>query len=203
MRNNPSAVRFLALAAFLILISTASIAGELPAPNGSDEPAAWWRTDRIEREGLPAEVPRVGTVLTVDTTEHMAYLWRDGNLVIKGPAATGRDEMLIHGRERWMFRTPHGRIPILEKIVDPVWSKPDWAFVEKHEPVPPPDSQLRYERGVLGDYALDLGDGILVHGTKDRSSLGKAASHGCIRLGAEMLKTVYDAMEVGEFVYVY
>src|SRR5207237_1280843 len=59
----------------------------------------------------------------------------------------------------------HRHLKVLRKIEDPVWTKPDWAFVEAGEPVPPLDSPLRKIKGHLGKYALDLGDGIMIHGT--------------------------------------
>ena len=113
------------------------------------------------------------------------------------------EQMLKKGQRTWLFRTPRGLMPVQRKIVDPVWTKPDWAFVEKGQKVPPPNSPKRYEKGTLGKYALDLGDGILIHGTKDLASLGKKASHGCIRVGPKMLEVLFTEVEVGTMVYVF
>jgi len=145
----------------------------------------------------------VGVVLTIDTASNVAYLFRDGKLVTQAPAATGMDKTLKKGSRTWLFRTPRGRHPVVRKIVDPVWSKPDWAYVEEGRKVPAADDPSRKVRGKLGRFALDLGDGILVHGTDDPSSLGKKASHGCIRLGDKMLERVWNAAEPGTIVYVY
>jgi L,D-transpeptidase ErfK/SrfK len=154
-------------------------------------------------EGLPADAPTEGTLITVDTTRNIIYLFRDGELVRKDKAATGMDKMLKKGTRTWLFRTPRGLMPIQRKIVDPVWTKPDWAFVEKGQKIPPINSPKRFEKGVLGKYALDLGDGILIHGTKDLASLGKKASHGCIRVGPKMLEVLFTEVEVGTKVYVF
>ena len=154
-------------------------------------------------EGLPADAPNEGTVITVDTTRNIIYLFRNGELVRKDKAATGMDKMLKKGSRTWLFRTPRGLMPIQRKIVDPVWTKPDWAFVEKGQKVPPANSPQRYEKGTLGKYALDLGDGILIHGTKDLKSLGTKASHGCIRVGPKMLEVLFTEAEVGTMVYVF
>lgn len=160
--------------------------------------------DRVfEVEGLPPDAPREGVLITVDTTRNLVYLFRDGELVRKDLAATGMDKELRKGRKRWLFRTPRGLMPVLAKKVDPVWTRPDWAFVEKGRKVPPSGSPERKVRGVLGKYALDLGGGILIHGTKELDSLGKKASHGCIRLGPEMLEMVYREAEIGTPVYVF
>jgi lipoprotein-anchoring transpeptidase ErfK/SrfK len=176
-----------------------------PAAPVEDEEARWWVYDRNRplTEGLPPEVPSKGRVVTVDTTANMVYLFVDGELVIKGKAATGRDQWLRKNGREWYFRTPRGRMPVLRKIADPVWTKPDWAFVEEGKPIPPASSPLRKERGTLGRYALDLGDGIMLHGTNDPSSLGKKVSHGCIRAGDKVMAAIYRHIRVGDYVFVY
>lgn len=172
------------------------------------KPCRWWERRRnCEQpgaiEGLPPEAPREGVVVTIDATHNSVYLFRDGELLAKGPAATGTDKVLKKGLRIWMFYTPRGRMKVLRKVENPVWVKPDWAFVEEGKAVPPPDSKQRLVEGYLGRYALDLGDGIMIHGTKDIGSLGKKASHGCVRLSDEMLEMVYRNVEVGTSVYVY
>lgn len=158
---------------------------------------------QMDTEGLPPEAPRVGTIITVDVSTNTAYLFRDGQLIRKSAAATGSDKVLRKGRKVWWFRTPRGRHTIVRKVVDPVWTKPDWAFIEEGKPVPPPDSPLRKEKGTMGKYALDLGDRVMLHGTNDPKSIGRRVSHGCIRLPNDMLKVLWKEAEVGTEVYIY
>ncbi len=132
-----------------------------------------------------------------------AYLFEDGELVKQSSAATGMDKVLKHGRRFWLFRTPRGRHRVVRKIEDPVWTKPDWAFIEEGKPVPPPDAPTRKVRGKLGRYALDLGEGILVHGTDEPKSIGQRVSHGCVRLPNDMMKMVYRTAEIGTDVYIF
>jgi L,D-transpeptidase YbiS len=152
---------------------------------------------------LPAEAPRTGTVITVDLSSNTVYLFQDGELVGSSPAATGSGKILKKGAKIWAFHTPRGHLKVLRKIDDPVWRKPDWAFVESGDPIPPPDSPKRLVKGHLGRYALDLGDGVLIHGTDDVDSIGRKVSHGCIRLPDKMLETVYKAAAVGTDVFVF
>jgi len=154
-------------------------------------------------EGLPDDAPRVGTVITVDVATNTLYLFEDGQPVVTSPVATGTGKVLIHGDDEWAFHTPRGHLKVLRKIVDPVWRKPDWAFIEAGERIPPADSPKRYVKGELGKYALDLGEGILIHGTEDADSIGKRASHGCIRLPADALDKVYHSVKVGTDVYIF
>ncbi|HJQ36889.1 MAG TPA: L,D-transpeptidase [Thermoanaerobaculia bacterium] len=154
-------------------------------------------------EGLPAEAPKNGTVITVDLSTNQAYLFRDGELIRKSRAATGSEKVLKHGRRVWWFRTPRGRYSVLAKIKDPIWTKPDWAFVEEGKKVPPADSPLRQEKGKLGKYALDLGERVMIHGTNEPASIGKKVTHGCIRLPHDMLSTLWKEAGVGSVVYIY
>ena len=156
-----------------------------------------------ELEGLPSDAPRTGTVITIDVSTNQAYFFRDGQLVKKSPAATGSDKILRKGRQVWWFRTPRGRHTVVRKIKDPVWTKPDWAFIEEGKKVPPPDSPLRKERGTMGKYALDLGDRVMLHGTNDPKSIGRRVSHGCVRLPNDMLTLLWKEVEVGTEVYIF
>jgi len=175
------------------LIIAGSLSGQTQLP--SDNPQSI--------EGLPPEAPRTGIVITVDVSLNRLYLFRDGQLVKESPAATGSEKVLKQGSHVWLFRTPEGHLTVVRKIEDPVWSKPDWAFIEDGQRVPPPDSPRRKIKGHLGRYALDLGEGIMIHGTDEPRSIGRRMSHGCIRLPNDMLKTVYRSAAIGTDVYIF
>lgn len=160
-------------------------------------------TARANVEGLPPEAPRMGKVITIDVSTNQAYFFEDGALVKKSKAATGSDKVLRKGRRVWWFRTPRGKHTVVRKIKDPVWSKPDWAFIEEGKKVPPPDSPLRKERGTMGKYALDLGDRVMIHGTNDPKSIGRRVSHGCIRLPNDMLSLLWKEVDVGTEVVIF
>ncbi|MBV9494590.1 MAG: L,D-transpeptidase [Acidobacteria bacterium] len=175
------------------------------APQSYAENCHWWQFGRCEAqvEGLPDDAPKDGTVITVDVSRNRIYLFQDGELVNSSAAATGSGKVLKKAGKTWLFHTPRGKMKVLRKLEDPIWRKPDWAFLEAGEKVPAPDSPKRYIKGKLGKYALDLGDGILIHGTDDPKSIGQKVSHGCIRLPADMLAQVYSAAKVGTDVYIF
>lgn len=171
-------------------------------------PCRWWQFGRCEDNqvqvvGLPDGAPREGTIVTVDLSTHTVYLFRDGEMLAKSLAGTGSDKKLTKGKKTWWFRTPRGVHKVLRKIPDPVWRKPDWAFIEEGKSVPPADSPKRLVKGKLGKYALDLGDGYLLHGTDDPNSFGRKVSHGCIRLPDHMLETLWKEVAVGTQVFIY
>lgn len=69
--------------------------------------------------------------------------------------------------------------------------------------IPPYGTRNRRVDGELGAYALDLGDGYLLHGTPYVESLGNAATHGCIRLGDDDIEWLYLHVGKGTPVYIY
>ena len=69
--------------------------------------------------------------------------------------------------------------------------------------IPPVGSKNRKVQGELGKYKLDTGAGVLLHGTPHQNSIGKAATHGCMRLRDEDIEWLYDYVPVGTKVYIY
>jgi hypothetical protein len=63
-------------------------------------------------------------------------------------------------------------------------------------------TQRRYE-GVLGTYRLNIGNGYALHGTNQPETIGRAVSHGCVRLRNEDIARLYDMVSVGTPVYIY
>lgn len=152
---------------------------------------------------LAAKVPR-SPYLIINTTENRFYL-RSGTQILRtGFCSTGSLTVLKKSdEEKWAFQTPRGVLNIRSKTVEPVWKKPDWAFIEEGLPIPRSNDPSRYDYSTLGDYALNLGNGYLIHGTLYQRLLGMPVTHGCIRLGDDDLKTVYSTLQLGAKVYIY
>lgn len=139
-----------------------------------------------------------GRVIAVDTARNRIYLLEGSKVILDAPCSTGSGLSLddpVDGR-KWIFRTPRGEFRVLSKLSNPVWRKPDWAFIELGER-PPEDPSARFEAGVLGDYALAFGDGFFIHGTLYTRLLGRNVTHGCIRLGDEDLEFLVRQTRVG------
>ena len=145
-----------------------------------------------------------GSFLIVNTTDNTFQLYKNRKVIRTGLCSTGSFIHLEADSTRsWLFETPKGIFTVLNKITDPVWRKPDWAFIEEGLVPPPPDHPSRFERGVLGDYALDIGNGYLIHGTLYQRLMGKSVTHGCIRLKDEDLEMVYNTLKIGSKVYIH
>ncbi|MCU4164375.1 L,D-transpeptidase [Carboxylicivirga caseinilyticus] len=142
--------------------------------------------------------------LVINSSSNIFRLYKNNELVKEDKCSTGSYILLKNGEDQqWMFKTPKGEFKILGKTTSPVWKKPDWAFIEEGLPVPSLNHHSRYESGVLGDYALSLGNGYLIHGTLYQRFLGLPVTHGCIRLNDENLELVYRSLTTGSRVYIY
>jgi lipoprotein-anchoring transpeptidase ErfK/SrfK len=142
--------------------------------------------------------------IVVNTTENKFYLYRNKQLIREGSCSTGSYKKLqTQTGKSWTFKTPRGKFTIENKRTHPAWHRPDWSFIEEGAPIPPKDSPLRWEAGVLGDYAMDLGDSYMIHGTIYKRFLGMPVTHGCVRLNDEDLEVVFNTLSVGSKVYIF
>jgi len=165
------------------------------------------RTLRRRERQLEAVASRTapsGDYIVIDRTHNTLYVRHGRDVVLAAVCSAGSGATLVDpdGQREWTFATPRGRFTIMAKREAPVWRKPDWAFIEEGQPVPANPSD-RLEYGALGEFALDLGDGYMIHGTLYETLLGRSVSHGCVRLGREDLRQVYAATHVGTPVYIF
>ncbi|HET7711378.1 MAG TPA: L,D-transpeptidase [Thermoanaerobaculia bacterium] len=86
-------------------------------------------------------------------------------------------------------RTPHGSFSVRHIVWNPGWVPPREKWAKGKKPTPPghPDNPMRVVKIFFQepDY--------YIHGTDQEESIGKAASHGCIRM------TEADAFELGRY----
>jgi len=137
--------------------------------------------------------------IVVDTARNHLYIKRHDQIMLDALASTGSGTILDkpgEGNSQWIFDTPRGEFAVQSKLINPVWVKPDWAFIEEGLAVPANQAK-RVEPGVLGEYALGFGRGYFIHGTLYTRLLGKNVTHGCIRLNDDDLKSVYRLAQVG------
>jgi hypothetical protein len=128
-------------------------------------------------------------VLMVDRSGFRINLFKRLKLVRTYPIAVGQAGL----------ETPAGRYTIQSKAVNPAWHVPNspWAGDLAGTVVPggAPDNPLKARW--LGVY-----DGVGVHGTDARGSIGTNASHGCIRMLVEDVTKLYDEVPVGSPIFI-
>ena len=145
-----------------------------------------------------------GTYVVVDQTQNRLYIMRDDDIARTAVCSAGSGMILKDsgGSRKWVFDTPRGVFKVRNKISNPIWKKPDWAFVEEGKTIPT-NPEDRFESGTLGKYALYLEDGYMIHGTLYTRLLGRSVTHGCIRLGPDDLQAVWDAAPIGTPVFIF
>jgi L,D-transpeptidase YbiS len=142
--------------------------------------------------------------IVVDTANNTLLLYQGQQLILRAIVSCGSGAILVDpsGKRRWIFETPRGEFVIQSKHENPVWVKPDWAFVEEGKPIPK-NVMERLEEGMLGSYALGFGNGYFIHGTLYSRLLGKNITHGCIRVGDQELKKLYELVPLGTKVLIF
>jgi lipoprotein-anchoring transpeptidase ErfK/SrfK len=162
--------------------------------------AALVETDGERRIRIPAKriKPKVTTaeleekypiVLVADRNNFQLHLYEGLELTRSYTVAVGAVG----------FDTPAGLYHIQNKAVNPAWSVPnsDWAGSLAGTVVPGGVPENPLKARWLGIY-----DGAGIHGTDVTSSLGTAASHGCIRMSIPEVIELYDKVPVGAPIYI-
>lgn len=145
-------------------------------------------TERPDRtfEDLAKRYP---AVIAVDRDAKRLRLYEHLELTKRYKIAVGRAGL----------ETSAGRYEIEQKIVNPDWHVPnsDWAGDLAGQTIPAGDPQNPLEARWMGFH-----DGEGIHGTADLSSLGSAASHGCIRMTVPAVKQLFAQVKVGTPVFI-
>ena len=97
------------------------------------------------------------------------------------------------------LETPAGLYHIQNKAINPAWHVPNsaWAGKLAGTVVPGGTPQNPLKARWLGIFA-----GAGIHGTDNTSSIGSAASHGCIRMLIPDVIELYDQVPVGAPIYI-
>jgi hypothetical protein len=154
--------------------------------------------DRALRVKLERTKPKISTkrlasrypvLLTVERARYRITLFKKLKRVQAYPIAVGQAGL----------ETPAGRYTITNKAVNPAWSVPNspWAGSLAGTVVPGGIASNPLKARWLGVY-----DGVGVHGTDARGSIGTNASHGCIRMLVEDVIKLYDQVPVGTPIYI-
>ncbi|HYC62074.1 MAG TPA: L,D-transpeptidase [Thermoanaerobaculia bacterium] len=118
--------------------------------------------------------------LEVDLSERQLSVIENGEVIEQFPVAVGKDS----------YPTPEGKFQIRKVIWNPSWVPPDskWARGKSAKKPGDPDNPMKRVKMFFKepDY--------YIHGTGDEDSLGKAESHGCIRMHAS------DVTRLGQLV---
>ena len=131
----------------------------------------------------------LGTTIVVDVSANTLELYEGLKVIRDFRVATGTPG----------FPTPVGTFEIIDKKENPTWYNPDpdgWGASLPASIGPGPGNPL-------GTRAMYLNaPGIRIHGTWSSSSIGTAASHGCIRMLISDSESLYPLVPIGATVIV-
>ena len=69
--------------------------------------------------------------LIINTTNNTFELYKNNEIIREGKCSTGSFISLeVDSTKSYMFETPKGVMTVKGKKTNPVWTKPDWAFIE-------------------------------------------------------------------------
>ena len=169
----------------------------VPAVRGQridpDTAAASIRDGLVARSSsidIPIETiePAVGddafsSVILIRRGERRLHHYVGGEIARTYPIAVGKAG----------YATPAGVFSVTAKRRNPSWGNPGSAWARGMPKVIPPGP-----RNPLGTRAINISArGIRIHGTPDAGSIGRAASHGCIRMLRHDVEELFEKVEVG------
>ena len=121
---------------------------------------------------------------TVDLSDRTLYVMRGGETVREYPVAIGQRR----------HPTPTGSFTVRRLIWNPRWVPPDAEWAREKRAREPGDPRNPMGRVKIFFRAPDY----YIHGTHETDSLGRAESHGCIRMrNADVIQLARMVMENG------
>ncbi len=125
--------------------------------------------------------PRARRVVLVSIADRRLAVIEDGNVLAYFPVAVGAETS----------PSPAGEFEIVNRVVNPAYYH-DGVVMAASENTP------------VGTRWIGLNlKGYGIHGTNAPRSIGRAASHGCIRLRNRDVERLYGMLRVGDFVSIH
>ncbi|MBN1521692.1 MAG: L,D-transpeptidase family protein [Candidatus Aureabacteria bacterium] len=113
--------------------------------------------------------------IVIDKSQNILILKADGKFFKRYRVGTGKEGS-----------TPIGNFEITEKLINPMWFKPDGGVIP-----------FGSKENLLGTRWMSIDSpGYGIHGTWEPDSVGKQSSMGCIRLINEEVEELYDLVPV-------
>lgn len=130
-------------------------------------------------------LPASETYLVLRLGERRVYVYRGDEVLASYPVAIGTSST----------PTPTGEFQVFQMIEDPIWQSP-WTGEIKE---PGPNSAL----GLRWIGFAEMSNGIIgFHGTPTVSSIGRAASNGCVRMYNKDVVAMFEQVDMGTKVIV-
>jgi len=137
------------------------------------------------QQPMPVQPNTAQSRLVVKLAERRVYLYRGQTLQATYPIAVGKPG----------WTTPTGTFKVFNMVQNPGWTNPLTGTVQSQGNDTPLGSRWMA-------FWTDGVNQIGFHATLDRQSVGKAASHGCLRMYEEDAQALYNQIKLGSSVTV-
>ncbi len=141
----------------------------------------------LPEKTVAPQTTSVGNVVVIVRREFKLRLYRGETRIRTYPIAVGQPA----------YPTPTGNYAVIVKQMHPTWFPPDSPWAAGLGPVPPGVGNPLGTRWI-GTSAPAIG----MHGTPVASSIGTAASHGCIRMYMADVENLYPRVQIGTPVFI-
>jgi len=142
------------------------------------------------------------TSIVISVREQKLAVMKDDEVVAKYPISTSRYGV---GDKLGSYRTPTGQLRVYAKIGG---GSPEGMVFKHREPTgeilspnapgrDPVTTRILWLDGLEAGNKNALARGIYIHGTAEEKYLGRPASYGCIRMRAQDVVKVFDAVSLG------
>lgn len=149
----------------------------------------------------PSAVPTPGSpdknrLVILDRRQRLLRVLENGKELRRYPVAVGMPG----------WETPVGSFTVIEKTANPTWEHPASGQLLPPGPENPLGSRwIGFYRDCQGRSGFNGQEHLVVkgcvtagfHGTPNRSSVGRAVSHGCVRLFDEHARDLFDLVSLG------
>ena len=185
------------LAGLLMLLAAQSPAAANPTTTpGTQQPATPNTATQTPSAGAAQATAPSQRRLVLDRRRRRLLLLEGGRELRRFPVAVGRPG----------WETPVGEFVVFERVRNPRWQHPATGQVVPPGPANPLGSRwigfhrdCRGRRGFNGRQQLVVEGCVTAgfHGTPQRESVGRAISHGCVRLYDEHVRELYELVPLG------
>lgn len=172
-------------ATIFFLLSSSAIAQEIVDRNTSINTVNNNASKLIQTGQNTRNISQKNIRLVLKLKQRKLYVYQGESLLNIYPVAVGK--------AKW--ETPTGNFKVIDMI-----ENPGWTNFKTGKQIPPGPNNPLGERWIA--FWTDGNDYIGFHGTPDRSSVGEAISHGCVRMYNEHVKELYKLVNIGTVVIV-
>jgi lipoprotein-anchoring transpeptidase ErfK/SrfK len=163
---------------WMLAVAIAAVAGGASALAQGDQSAA---SQQISAGPQSMQPVATGRLIVVSIPDRKLVLMEGGSVKRVYPVAVGKPST----------PSPAGQYTIVRRVSNPTYSHGGKVV----GPGP---------RNPVGSRWMGLSaKGYGIHGTNEPNSIGKAASHGCIRMGKANLEELFELVQVGDAVEIH